>query len=378
MMQHRSLHITHFPVISLLAAVCAAAVLCISLCAAPQTAFAESAAEKQAQAEEALANLNAMQATLDEASTAYIAALTEYQQAIDAQASTQKRIDEITEQIGDIQGRLGDRAREMYRNGSSSIVDLLLGSASFEEFTQNWDLLNRVNESDAALSSKARELRDEAEQQKQKYVEQAAVADKKAQEASAAFERAKVLVEQLQASYESLSAEARELYAQEQAAAQAAYAAQAVAYVDENGSYVDTGGVVNDDGTVTDIQTGAVYESATEYHAATGNAIVDRARSMIGSDYVWGGVGGGDGGFDCSGLVSYAITGSNTRIGTSYSIGDMYTRVSDPQAGDLYVTDGHIAVYTGEGTLVHAVDYGIGVAETDFWQKDGGFFVRVE
>ena len=181
-----------------------------------------------------------------------------------------------------------------------------------------------------------------------------------------------MLVEQLQASYESLSAEAQELYAQEQAAAAAAYAAA------HAGDYVDEGGVVNDDGTVTDIQTGEVYESVVEYHAATGNAIVDRARAMIGSDYVWGGVGGSDGGFDCSGLVSYAITGSNTRIGTSYSIGDMYTRVSDPQAGDLYVTDGHIAIYTGEGTLVHAVDYGIGVAETDFWQKDGGFFVRVE
>ena len=151
------------------------------------------------------------------------------------------------------------------------------------------------------------------------------------------------------------------------AAAAAAAAEQAV--------YTE-GGYTNDDGTVTDIATGQVYSSASEYVAATGNAIVDRARAMIGSDYVWGGVGGSDGGFDCSGLVSYAITGSNTRIGTSYSIGSMYSRVSDPQAGDLYVTDGHIAVYTGEGTLVHAVDYGIGVAETEFREKDGGFFVR--
>lgn len=361
MMQHRSLRVLSFPSIRAFVAACAAAALGAVLAATPQPAFAVTAAEIQAEADGALADLNAMQATLDEASNAYIAALTEYQQAIDAQNATQKRINEITEEISGIQDRLGQRARDMYRGGSTTFLDLLLGASSFEEFTQGWELLNRMNESDAALSAQSRQLRDEAEAQKVKYAEQAAVADRKAKEASEEFERAKELVEQLQAAYDSLSAEAQQLYAQEQAAA-----------------YVSEGGVVNDDGTVTDIQTGEVYASATEYHAATGNAIVDRARAMIGSDYVWGGVGGADGGFDCSGLVSYAITGSNTRIGTSYSIGDMYTRVSDPQAGDLYVTDGHIAIYTGEGTLVHAVDYGIGVAETDFWQKDGGFFVRPE
>ncbi len=352
---------------SVFAAIAVAVVLAFMLSVGQ--AHAVTAAEKEAEAQATLTQLNSMQATLDEASNAYIQALTEYQQAVDAQNATQKRINEITDRIAEIQGRLGDRARDMYRNGSVSFVDLLLGSASFEEFTQNWDLLNRVNESDATLSAQARELREEAEAEKAKYAEQAAIADQKAAEASARFQEAKVLVEQLQAAYESLSAEAQALYAQEQAAAYAAAAAQAA---------VTEGGVVNDDGTVTDIQTGEVYSSATEYHAATGNAIVDRARAMIGSDYVWGGVGGSDGGFDCSGLVSYAVTGSNTRIGTSYSIGDMYSRVDDPQAGDLYVTDGHIAVYTGEGTLVHAVDYGVGVAETTFTEKDGGFFVRVE
>ena len=344
---------------TLLGAVAVSAALACTLCVGQ--AHAVTAAEVEAEAQAALTQLNAMQATLDEASNEYLTALTEYQQAYDAMNETQARIDEITEEINDIQGRLGDRAREMYRNGNTTIVDLLLGSASFEEFANNWDLLNRVNETDAQLSAKAKALRDEAEEKKAEYAEQAAIADEKAKKASEALERATALVEELQAQYDALSAEAAELYAQEQAA-----------------MYATEGGVLNDDGTVTDIQTGETYASASEYHAATGNAIVDRARAMIGSDYVWGGVGGSDGGFDCSGLVSYAITGSNTRIGTSYSIGSMYSQVSDPQAGDLYVTDGHIAVYTGEGTLVHAVDYGVGVAETEFREKDGGFFVRPE
>ena len=348
-----------FKLTTLFAAVVVMAALACSLCVGQ--AHAVTAAEKEAEAEEALVQLNAMQATLDEASNEYLTALTEYQQAYDAMNETQARIDEITGEINDIQDRLGDRAREMYRNGNTTVVDLLLGSASFEEFSQNWDLLNRVNETDADLSVRAKELRAEAEEKKAEYAVQARVADEKAKKANEALERATALVDELQAQYDALSAEAAELYAQEQAA-----------------MYATAGGVMNDDGTVTDIQTGQVYASASEYQALTGNAIVDRARAMIGSDYVWGGVGGSDGGFDCSGLVNYAITGSYTRIGTSYSIGSMYGRVDDPQAGDLYVTDGHIAVYTGEGTLVHAVDYGIGVAETEFREKDGGFFVRPE
>ncbi len=337
-------------------AVAVSTALACSLSVAP--AFGVTAAEKEAEAEAALTQLNALQETLDQASNTYLKSLQDYEAACRERDAAQTRINELTDEISEVQGRLGNRAREMYRHGSTTFVDLLLGSTSFEEFTQNWDLLNRVNETDATLSAKSRALRSEAEEKKAEYTHLAEVADKKAQEASESFQQAQKLVDQMQETYNSLSAEAQALYAQEQAA------------------YATQGGVVNDDGTVTDIETGAVYDSPAAYVAATGNAIVDRARSMIGSAYVWGGVGGDDGGFDCSGLVSYALTGEYTRVGTSYSIGDMYTRVSDPQAGDLYVTDGHIAVYTGEGTLVHAVDYGIGVAETEFREKDGGFFVR--
>lgn len=340
-------------------AIAVAAALACTMAVTP--AHAVTAAEKEAEAEAALTQLNAMQETLDQASNDYLTALTEYEAAIRERDATQERINELTDEIGEVQGRLGNRARDMYRNGSTSFIDLLLGATSFEEFTQSWDLLNRVNETDAELSAKSRELRAQAEEEKAKYTKQAEEADKKAAKASEAYQQAQALVEQMQATYNQLSAEAQELYAQEQAA-----------------MYATEGGIVNDDGTVTDIQTGETYASASAYVAATGNAIVDRARSMIGSDYVWGGVGGSDGGFDCSGLVSYALTGEYTRVGTSYSIGAMYNRVDDPQAGDLYVTDGHIAVYTGEGTLVHAVDYGIGVAETEFREKDGGFFVRPE
>ena len=315
-------------------------------------AYAVTAAEKAAEAEAALTQLYAMQDTLEQKSAEYYQSLIDYQQATEKVEATQARIGELTGEIADIQGRLGSRAREMYRNGSSSVVDLLLGAASFDEFAQNWDLLNRVNETDADLSTKARDLRAETEAQKVILSEQAAVAEQKSTNAGAAYQEAEELVVQMQATYESLSAEAQELYAAEQAAAEAAAAAAAAEAATE-------GGVQNDDGTVTDIATGQTYASASEYSAATGNAIVDRAMSMLGHSYQYGAT-GANGSFDCSGLVGYAITGTYNRIGNTTTFMG-YNQVSNPQPGDICVNAGHTGIYIGNGQMVHAADEKTGV-----------------
>ena len=318
-----------------------------------QPAYAVSAAELQAEAQAVLDELSAMQVTLDEASDRYFACLQEYQAAAEKRDAAQQEVDKLTAEIGEIQDRLGGRAREMYRNGSSTFVDLLLGATTFEEFAQSWDMLNRLNEDDATLSARARDLRAQAEEKKAEYGQQAAIADEKSKEAGEAMEEAAALVEQMQATYDSLSAEAQELYAAEQAAAYAA---------------PTEGGYINDDGTVTDIQTGQVYASAYEYTSATGNAVVDRARAMIGSNYVWGGVGGSDGGFDCSGLVSYALTGSNTRLGNTTTFMG-WNQTSNPQVGDVAVNSYHTGIVSRidpDGTVwvVHAINESQGVQET--------------
>lgn len=361
------------------AAVALSAALACGCFAVAPSAYAETAAEKAAEAESALNQLNAMQETLDQKSSEYYTALEAYQHAIEQRDATQARIDELSAEIAEIQGRLSDRAREMYRHGASSFVDLLLGATSFDEFAKNWDLLNRVNETDAELSLKARTLRDE---QKNEYAildQQAKIAEQKSAEAGAAFEEAKELVLQMQATYESLSAEAQILYAQEQAARAAAYSAAAGG--GGGGGYVGgggggggavTGGVENDDGTVTDVQTGQVYSSASEYSAATGNEIVDRALAMVGSGYRYGST-GSDGYFDCSGLVGYAITGTYDRLGSSSTYMG-YEQVSDPQPGDIAVTNGHTGIYIGDGQMVHAADEATGVVVSNV--QDGMIFVR--
>ena len=367
-----------------LAASATAVALSLGLMAtAAQPAYAVTAAEKAAEAEEALTELYAMQDTLEQASSKYYKSLLEYQKAVEKCDKSQNRINEISDEIAGIQSQLGSRARDMYRSGSVSFVDLLLGAATFDEFTKNWDLLTRMNADDASKSREAKELRDEIEEQKAEYTKQASIAEEKSTDASNAYKEAQALVTQMEETYQSLSAEAQELYAQEQAAAAAAQAAAAeaaaAAQADQGGQggqeyveYPTEGGVQNDDGTVTDVETGEVYQSASEYSAATGNEVVDRAMSMLGASYEWGGT-GADGAFDCSGLVGYALTGSYDRIGNTTTFMG-YNQVSDPQPGDIAVNEGHTGIYIGNGQMVHASDESTGVIVGDV--QSGMIFVR--
>lgn len=330
-------------------------------------AYALTAAEAEAEAQSAYVELMSYQSLLEEKSAEYYNALYAYQEAVEARDEVKKEITETEKRIAEVQERLGDRAKTMYREGEASFLDVLLDATSFDEFVQRWDMLNVLNQNDADLEVEAKELKARLQEKYAEYEEKSKTLEEKSEAAARAYEQSQQLVTEAQALYESLSEESRILYEQEQAAAAAAAAAQYEYYADMEGGYI------NDDGTVTDIQTGQVYSSASEYSASTGNAIVDRARAMLGSDYVWGGVGGSDGGFDCSGLVSYAITGENVRLGTTHTFMG-YNQVSDPQPGDICVNEGHTGIYVGDGQMIHASDYGVGVIEGPV--QSGMIYVR--
>ena len=69
---------------------------------------------------------------------------------------------------------------------------------------------------------------------------------------------------------------------------------------------------------------------------ANGGSIVSRAYSQLGKPYVWGACGPNS--FDCSGFVSYCLTGSYSR----------------PQPGDVVTTATHCGIYIGNGQMIHA------------------------
>ena len=83
---------------------------------------------------------------------------------------------------------------------------------------------------------------------------------------------------------------------------------------------------------------------------------VHRAQAAIGTPYRSGS--SSPYGFDCSGLVSYCLTGNYGHAYTSYSFWGM-PAVSDPQPGDVVAcSPGHCGLYIGDGQMIHAPQSG--------------------
>lgn len=344
-----------------------AAVFGISLCLPPlQTtpAYAVTAAEKQAEANAALEKLNAMQEKLDRASDAYYTAETEKEEAQGRMDEAQGRIDSASTRIGELQDQLGNRARSMYRSGSSTFLDLLLGATTFQAFAANWDLLNDMNKNDADMVEETKTLRAEVESEKAVYEEQRNVADQKAQEALAVKEEADALVQQMQETYDSLSAEAAQLLAEEEAAREAAARAAAQAAEEEARRQAEAeerrqrqqqssrnDDDDDDDNSGSSGNKGGGSSTNNSKPQTVGGTAVDRAYGELGKPYSWGAVGPDS--YDCSGLVSYCLLGRHSRLGTAASFMG-YTRVSDPKPGDICCNDHHCGIYIGDGQMIHA------------------------
>ena len=308
-------------------------------------AFATPGEEKQAEADAAYAQLVEMQEAYKQAEADYEEAHDGQLKAEAAVEEAQQRIDAATERITKLQELMGNRARTMYRSGNLTVVDLLFGAASFEEFVNNWDFLAILNQNDADMIKETKELRAEIEAQKVILVEQQKVATQKAEECAAAVEAAEAVVAEIQSLYDSLSEEAAELLEQEQAAAAAAAAAAAQNAIQNGGGGNGGGGNYNND-----------YSGR-----ADAGSTVGRAYAIMNEGdcyYSWGGV--GPYGFDCSGFVSYCLTGSYSRLGTTYTFLG-WNEVSDPQPGDICVNAGHTGIYIGGGQMIHAASPSEGI-----------------
>ena len=91
--------------------------------------------------------------------------------------------------------------------------------------------------------------------------------------------------------------------------------------------------------------------SSSSSSSYVSGSTVSRAYSALGKPYVWGATGPNS--FDCSGLVSFCLTG---RYSHTYSSSDFVgmTKVSNPQPGDICVRVGHVGIYIGGGQMIHA------------------------
>lgn len=345
-----------------------AAILAVGLSVPAASAFAAPSDDKQAEAQAALQKLNQYQSELDQASANYEAA---HQEQIDAQNrvdEAQKQIEDKTAQIEKDQQRLSDRARDMYRSGDTNFLDVILGASSFEQFATTWNMLETLNGNDAELVSETKTAREELQAAKQEAEEQAKVASDKAEEAKSVAEAADQKASEMQQTYNSLSAEAQELISQERAAKEAQQQAAAAA-AEQNGTAGNDAAttITNNNRNNTTSSNSNSSSNSNKNNASSsatnnskpqsvsGNSVVNRAYSQLGKPYQWDAVGPNS--FDCSGLVSYCLTGSYSRLGTTGTFMG-WTRVSNPQPGDICVNSHHCGIYIGGGQMIHAPQTG--------------------
>lgn len=123
---------------------------------------------------------------------------------------------------------------------------------------------------------------------------------------------------------------------------------------DEYGNVIDTANTVDP-------------SDYTSSGSGEGSSVVDFATQFVGNPYVWGGTSLTNGA-DCSGFVQSVYSNFGVDLPrTSYEQQNVGTEVSyaDAQPGDLICYGGHVAIYMGDGKIVHASNSTDGIKISD-------------
>ena len=116
------------------------------------------------------------------------------------------------------------------------------------------------------------------------------------------------------------------------------------------------------------------YNSAGSYATATssiGSAVAQFALQFVGNPYVYGGTSLTNGA-DCSGFVMSVYNNFGVSLphssGGDRSVGAAVDGLSNAQPGDIICYSGHVAIYIGNGQIVHAstAKTGIKVSNADY------------
>jgi cell wall-associated NlpC family hydrolase len=265
------------------------------------------------QVNEARVELDQQQAAADSADKA----------AADAQA-----------QLDALGGQIRQIARSAYTTGDNHLatLDVLLTSSSADEFVAQLSTLNAIAGHTNGVLDQVSAAAHNAQQAREAAHQAAATAQHTLDDVIAQQADLTAQIEDYKAQFAALSAPQQQQVSRAQAGEDVAAPVQAASVVASN---------------------------------AAAQAAVSTALAHVGDPYVWGAA--GPDAFDCSGLTQYAYAAAGISLPHSSSLQSrMGTPVAraDLQPGDLvffYSPVSHVAMYIGNGQMVHASTSGVPV-----------------
>lgn len=344
---------------------------------------AQQLADVQSQAAAAEARLGELTEQLEDADAELYAIQTQ-QAEVQAQVEqTKVDIAAAQERVGLATESLNASVADQYRassNSMSALVEVLTSSNSLDEMFTGIVYAQRISSSQQERVDEYVAARAELEAQQAALETQSAeLAELEAQASAKQAEIAAAVSEQ-QSYYNGLSAEVQELVAQRdaEAAAQAQVAAQAQAT--EEAPAADEEPAATTSSTSSSSSSSASTSSSSSsssssstpattstvsrsISSSTRYAALAYAESKIGCWYVYGAEGPDT--FDCSGLTmcayeSAGVSLSHHAASQMYECSSLFYDESQAEPGDLvfFRNGGHVGIYCGNGTYIHAPQTG--------------------
>jgi len=329
--------------------------------AVADSAVAEPAAITQAKQEAA-----ALRSLIDDVEDQLDAAIEEYnyaaamlaQTTADAEA-TQALLSQAEADLQRVSAQLSERLVEIYKYGQLGVLDALLGCGSFSELVDRVDWVERLSGQDAQLLAEVRTYRDAKIARSVELAQQIEAQTTYAAEAESA--RVKVQ-ERLVANEKALTGKEAQIaqLVKEEAERQARLAAAAKKAAEEAARKAQLAARAK-------ARARAAAQSAPVSVPASASTsdVVSIALKYLGCKYMW--AGSSPDGFDCSGFAMFIYKQVGVSLPHSsrmqYGCGVPVARDS-LQPGDLlffYNPIHHVAIYIGDGKMVHAAGRGKGV-----------------